>query len=267
MSVNLSPNLHYSNTQLARARQQVEQELSRLSSGVKLQKAADDPSDYALSNHLRADAKMLRMARQNAFDGLSFIQVTEGIMDETTNMLTRAAQLATQAASGTTSANGKQAIDEEYQEILAELDRIQQQSEYNDLPIFGNSIVVQFGDTGNESITVTNQTIDATSFALNGTDMTTSANAELVLERVSEAINTLSDRRSILGAQFNRLRNTLDVLDQKILDTTAAESAMRDADIATEVSNLTMFQMQQQSAQAALAQGQVSAERVLRLFA
>jgi len=104
MAVQLTSGVLFSHLQYNRAQERLAIDYSRLSSGVKLAKAEDDPSDYALSNGLRADAKMLRVARQNSFDGLSFIQIADGVQDEVTNILTRAVELATQAASGTTSA-------------------------------------------------------------------------------------------------------------------------------------------------------------------
>lgn len=267
MTINSSPGLAFSQLQYSRSYDRLNKDYSHLSSGLKLEKSADGPSDYSLSNNLRADTKMLRMARQNAFDGFSFIQVTDSILDEAVNLLTRATELATHAASGTTTANEKMALDTEYQQILAELDRMDLQSEYNDIPIFGSSFVVQFGDASDEAITVTTPPVDTTSFSLNATDLTSDANAESVLQLTSDALQTLSAQRSLIGSKSNRLRNTLELIDQRILETTSQESKMRDADIAFEVTQMTTHQLQQEGAKAALSQGGLSAGRVLTLLA
>lgn len=267
MAVQLTSGVLFSHLQYNRAQERLAVDYSRLSSGVKLAKAEDDPSDYALSNGLRADAKMLRVARQNSFDGLSFIQIADGVQDEVTNILTRAVELATQAASGTTSMDGKAALDEEYQELLNEIDRLNTETDFGNVQVFGSSILVQFGDTSNEAVTLTTASVDRASFSLTATDLTTEAGASNVLNLASMAIDTVSQQRSALGAKSNRLRETLDIIDQKILDTTSAESTMRDADMAMEITRMTAHQMQQQSAQSALSQASLSAQRVLSLFA
>ncbi|PIE89552.1 MAG: hypothetical protein CR997_10685 [Acidobacteria bacterium] len=269
MTIELSSSVLFSQLQYDRVYHHLGQDYSRLSSGLRLESAKDDPSDYAISNQLRAESRLLKQARRNAFDGLGYTQVVENHLNTTTHLLTRATELAAQAASGHVNTEAKAAINAEYQEIISELDRIHAQSEYNNLPIFapsGRTTHIQFGDTSNETVAITTQPIDAAAFNLNGTDILSEANAEVVFQRASEGIDHTSAQLGILGSKYNRLKDTLTLLDEKIIGTQAAESQLRDADVALEVTKMTSHQIQMEGAKAAMAQANLSPERVLSLF-
>jgi flagellin len=244
----------------------------QVSSGLQLQEAADGSSDLTMANRLRHDIRQLSQGRQNAFDGVNMIQVIEGVLVEVSNLLTRAAELSTQAASGTSGINGsmsKQALDQEYQEVLSELQRIQDQTSMNQIDLFGSTILqfsIQFGDSSAEQVTIQSDPVDPLAFGLDGSRLLTTSEASTVLTQAQWALDQVGVRLGNLGKTQSRLRMTLQELDEKIIQTREIESKLRDVDMATAISDLTSAEIRQRSATSALAQANLSPERVLILL-
>ena len=264
--------------------------LGRLSSGLRINSAADDASGLAIADGLRADVAALNQAVRNANDGINVVQVADGGLSEISNLLQRAVALSEQAASDTSGADNsasKQALSSEYESILQEINRISLTLEFNDQVIFGDvsglSFDIQVGTTGtaaNDVITLTTDALTATAsgaagLALTGTGtgpavtstaLDTKAGAVAELALVTAAIDNVAARRGNPGAVVNRLESTVAVISTQSQNLQAAESQIRDADIAAEITNLTKFQVLQQTGLASLAQANISVQGVLSLL-
>lgn len=239
--------------------------INRLSTGLRINKAADDAAGLQISNNLRADIRITNQARRNANDGLGRLAVIDLTSEEATNILTRAAELAEQAASGTTTTAGRTALNAEFTEIKSALTALDSDTKFDGVAVFGQNFDVRVGENASETISVTSIDIDATSLGVTG-DLTSSANASTALGQITSAIEQVSADRGTIGAKSQRLQtvvNSLGILSENVQ---AAESQIRDADIASEVVNLTKFQILSQSGVSALAQANQSAQSVLSLL-
>ena len=239
--------------------------LGRLSTGERINMAADDAAGLQISSNLRADIRILNQARRNANDGVGRLQVAEGVMEEAVNILTRAAELAEQAASGTTTSAGRAALDQEFTEIKVALNALDRDTKFDSQDIFGTTFDIRVGETTAEVITVTTVAIDSTNLTVTQ-DLTTSDNASLALAQITAAIETISSNRGALGAKQQRLGTTINSLSITAENIQAAESQIRDADVADEVVNLTKYQVLQQTGVSALAQANQSTQAVLSLL-
>ncbi|MBZ5637274.1 MAG: flagellin [Acidobacteriia bacterium] len=263
--------------------------LERLSSGLRINSAADDASGLAIADGLRADVAALNQAVRNANDGASVVQVADGAMAEVSTLLQRAVSLAEQAASDTSGAdsgNAKTSINGEYQQILQEINRISLTVDFNGQVLLGTSgatFDVQVGasnTTAANTITLTTSALTATGTATGGlgltgtgtgvgvttTALTTKAGAKTELDLVRAAIDDIASRRGQLGAALNRLDATVSVVGTQAQNLSAAESQIRDADVAGEIVNLTKWQVLNQTGLSALAQANTSAQSVLTLL-
>lgn len=281
-ALNALNRLQASNTGLSKT-------LERLSSGLRINSAADDASGLAIADGLQADVSALNQAVRNANDGISVVQVADGALAEISQLLQRAVSLAEQAASDTSGADSgteKAALNTEYQEILREVNRLSESVEFNGRTLFGSSgatFDIQVGASAtaaNNKITLTTSALSATGSAsgnlgLTGTGsgitvtttaLETKAAAQTELENIRSAIDDISSRRGSLGAARNRLQNAVNVTTIQAQNLTAAESQIRDADIAQEVVNLTKFQVLNQTGLSALAQANQTSQSVLALL-
>jgi flagellin len=240
--------------------------INRLSTGLRINRAYDDAAGLQISNNLRADVKILNQARRNANDGLGRLAVVDLVSEEASNLLTRAAELAEQAASGTTTSTGRTALNAELTEITAALDDLNSNTKFDGDTVFGTgSTDVQVGETSGESVSVSQFEISSSALSITQ-DLTTSDNALAALGEITSAIETVSTNRGTIGAKSQRLltlSNSLGITSENIQ---AAESQIRDADVAAEVVNLTKFQILSQSGVSALAQANQSAQSVLSLL-
>jgi flagellin len=239
--------------------------IGRLATGERINNSYDDAAGLQISSNLRADIRILNQARRNANDGNGRIAVAEGVMEEAVNILTRAAELAEQAASGTTTSAGRAALDQEFTEIKAALDALDRDTKFDSQDIFGTTYSVRVGETAAETVSVTTVPIDSTSLLVTG-DLTTSNNASTALAQITTAIETISSNRGSLGAKAQRLNTLVNSLGIARENIQAAESQIRDADVAEEVVNLTKFQVLSQTGVSALAQANQSTQAVLSLL-
>jgi len=260
-------NLSISNQGLSRT-------VTRLSTGMRINQGKDDAAGLAIANSLRADVRVLNQGVRNANDGISIIQTADKALDEVSTLLTRAAQLAEQAASDTSGADSstsKTALDDEYQAILTEIDRLGNTLEFNGTTLFSGSASfdIKVGSGTSTVITVASGNglgnLSTATLSLTS-DLTTKSNATSELTSIESAIDTVSSWRGKLGAVQARLETTINTLGVAAENIQSAESRIRDADIATEVVNLTKYQILAQSGTAALAQANAASQNVLALL-
>ncbi len=251
--------------------------VARLSSGFRINSAKDDAAGLSISEKMRAHIKSMNVAIRNAQDGISLAQTAEGALGEVGSILQRMRELAEQAANGTLGTTERAALDDEYQALKSEIDRIANVTEFNGKKLLNgsqsaNGITLQVGfqNTTNDRI-VTLSGVGASNvntLGLTGTFATISAagNAQSALTQLDSAINTIASRRGELGATMNRLETTISNLRVSSENFAAAESRIRDADFAAETAIFTRNQILVQAATSVLAQANVLPQTALTLL-
>ena len=262
------------NRQLGMNNSQVAKSLEKLSSGFRINRAGDDASGLAISEKMKAQIKGLEQASTNSQDAISLIQTAEGATTEIHNMLNRMTELCTKAANGTYDSKvDRQAIQNELDQLCAEMDRIAGNTNFNGITLLDGTLDVnlQVGATANEAITLElTQSLTSTQLGVDKTAINvvdkTGVGAKTAIETIKEAINTVSGVRGTLGAMQNRLEYTINNLDTTAENMTAANSRVRDTDMAKEMMNYTKMNVLTQAAQAMLAQANQQPQSVLQLL-
>jgi flagellin len=226
----------------------------KLSSGLRINRAADDAAGLAISEKMRAQIKGLAQAQRNSLDGISLVQTSEGALNEMHSILQRVRELAVQRQNGTLDTTDQGKIDSEVAQLTAELTRINTQTKFNGLNVMSGTFSFQVGANSNEQIGVT---LNALSFSSIDASQITSIDA---------AITSVSTNRSTLGAVQNRLEHTISNLGVFQENLSSAESRIRDVDVASEMVNQTKLQILSQSGTAMLAQANQGAQGVLSLL-
>lgn len=229
--------------------------LEKLSSGYRINRAGDDAAGLAISEKMRAQITALTTGKKNAQDGISYVQTAEGALTEVHSMLNRMVDLATQALNGTYNTTNKASMQEEVTALNAEITRIANDTNFNGQKIFGGSDLSIF--TGESSISITAPTLTEQGGAL-GTKAT--------LDALKKSIDSVSKTRGSLGAVQNRLEHTINNLGSTIENLTAAESRVRDVDMAEEMMKYTKNNILVQASQAMLAQANQVPQGVLQLL-
>lgn len=246
----------------------------RLSSGNRINRAADDAAGLAISENLRAIIRGYRQADRNANDGISLVQVAEGSLNEVSNMLIRLRELAIQAGSDTVGDTERKFVDVEYQQLKSEIQRITEATEYNGYELLNGSggvIDIQVGVKNNpflDRISFNSSAADATLDALGMTAETvaTKEGAQMSLDVVDNALISVNAIRANFGALQNRLVSTSQNLKVADENFSAANSRIRDADIAAETSELTRNNILQQAAVSVLSQANSAQQMALKLL-
>jgi flagellin len=249
--------------------------LERLSSGYRINRASDDAAGLAISEKMRGQIRGLEQGQRNTMDGISLIQTAEGALQEIHSMLQRMRELAVQAANGTYNAQDRQASQNEVTELISQIDNIAQTTEFNGIQLIGDNggnsladISIQYGPNASDSLTLEldtkNTRADATTLSIDSVDLTTGASAAITA--IQTAIDLVSEKRSYLGAIQNRLEHAVNNLSNYTENLTAAESRIRDADMAKEMTEYTRFNIINQSATAMLAQANQLPQGVLQLL-
>jgi flagellin len=241
----------------------------KLSSGQRITKAADDAAGLSVADTLRSNARMSAVAMRNANDGISFIAIADGALNEVGNILTRMSELATQANNGTFSGTQRVALNTEYSQLATEITRITNVTTFNGNAIINNStgtISLQVGIDNSSDSRISIASVDATATGLgvNGLDLCTSAGAAITA--ISTAIGNLASRRGSLGAIESRLRSTVSTLGVARENFMAAESRIRDVDVAAESAELTRLSILQQAGASVLAQANQAPALALSLL-
>jgi flagellin len=249
---------------LGKAQMSLASNLSHLSSGLRIQTAADDAAGLGISEQMKANIASYDQAGRNANDGVSMIQVAEGAMDQQAGILTRLRELATQSANGTLGTTDRSYIDNEAKELIGELDRISSVTDFNGTKMLGAnsgsiSMQVDLGATSNDTISVNFAKTDSTTLGVkygsgNDVDLTTSTGATAALAKIDAAVAKLSGNRATLGASQNRLQITINNLSTASQNLQDAQARIANVDVASETAAMTRNQILQQAGVAVLAQ-------------
>jgi flagellin len=245
----------------------------KLSSGYRINRAGDDAAGLSISEKMRSQIRGLDKASTNAQDGISAIQVAEGALNETHSILQRMNELATQAANDTNTSVDRSAIQKELTQLTSEIDRIQSTTQFNTMNLLDGSFTgknLQVGALSGQNIKISIKNMNASSIGVKGLTASTSVNsftaAGSAMNAIQSAIQVVSDQRSYLGAVQNRLEHTIANLDTTSENTSAAESRIRDTDMADEMVNYSKNNILQQAGQSMLAQANQSKQGVLSLL-
>ena len=242
----------------------------KLSSGYKINRAGDDAAGLAISEKMRATIRGLDRASLNAQDGISVVQIAEGAMNETHSILQRMNELATQAASDTNTTDDRTKIGDEMTQLTTEIDRIYSTTQFNTMNLLDGAFTgkkLQVGSLSGQTMSISISSCKATDLGLDGTvDVSSNAAASQTMSKVQAAINKLSSHRSKLGAIQNRLEHTIANLDNTSENTQAAESRIRDTDMAKEMVTYSKNNILAQAGQSMLAQANQSTQGVLSLL-
>jgi flagellin len=235
--------------------------MQRLSSGLRINSAADDAAGLAISEKLTAQINGLDQAQRNAQDGVSLVQTSEGSLNEVHSMLQRIRELAVQYQNGTNSASDKAAIASEVAQLTAEIERIGTTAQFNNIHILNSAqtITFQVGANDGEVIAVSTVSLGATVGSLDLTSTT-------VLASVDAAIDGVSSARATFGAVQDRLQHTLNNAATYEENLMASESRIRDVDMASEMVNFTKNQILQQAGTSMLSQANQAPQSVLTLL-
>ena len=240
----------------------------KLSSGYKINRAADDAAGLAISEKMRRQIRGLTQASTNAQDGVSMVQTAEGALNEVHDMLQRLNELAVKAANGTNQSEDCQYIDKEVQKLKEEITRTANDTKFNKIDLLssaatGKEVALQVGTEAGQTIKIKLQAMNATSIGVGSISMSTTSSA---IADIEKAIQSVSELRAELGATQNRLEHTINNLDNVVENTTAAESRIRDTDMATEMVKYSNNNILAQAGQAMLAQSNQANQGVLSLL-
>ena len=229
------------NRQLGITTSQQAKSSEKLSSGYRINRAADDAAGLSISEKMRSQIRGLNKASDNAQDGISLIQVAEGALNETHSILQRMNELATQAANDTNVTVDRDSINDEMEQLKEELTRIANTTEFNDTKLLNGSFTgkkLQVGAKAGQTITVSIGSMKASDInSVASVSVSSNSAAGAAMSTIQEAIKTVSKQRSALGAVQNRLEHTVANLDNISENTSAAESRLRDTDMAEEMVN------------------------------
>ena len=249
--------------------------LERLSSGSRINHAGDDAAGLAISETFRAQIRGLGQAERNAHDGISLIQVAEGGLSEVSNIIIRMRELSVQAASDTVGPRERKFLDTEFQQLMEEVDRIANSIEFNGNPLLngnGSAFEIQIGTKNNPLVDRIKlfdpymSNINLVSLGLNLSGISDKAGAQNSLASLDSALNSVTSIRAEFGAMQNRLQSVINNLTINKENMTAANSRIRDADLAEETSEMTKNNILMQAGVSVLAQTNSSMKSVLGLL-
>ncbi len=284
MPVRIFNNIASLNSQriLGNNNDRLSQSVERISSGLRINRASDDAAGLAISEGLRSDIRALRQAVRNSNDGISLVNITEGALNEQGSMLIRLRELASQAATGTTGSTERATIQLEFNSLRNEIDRITATTEFNGQKLIDGSlsssiasatqVFIQVGidNSVNSRINLNEQinlkAVTASALSIDTLSVTTSTAALSALDGISNAISSVTATRGQVGAVQNRLIRSISNLSISVENLSAAESQIRDADIAEEVALLTRNQILVQASTAMVGQANLIPQSVLQLL-
>lgn len=285
MSINIRTNIPSLSAQrnLSQSSERLNTAFERLSSGLRINRAADDAAGLAIAESLKADAKVASVAIRNANDGISIIAIADQAIAQIGNVLSRLAELAQQSANGVYANTQRSALNNEFQALTSEIERIAHTTTFNGLKLLsgGGEVIFQVGFNGGSSSQVSYRGVAATleSLGLAGagtsvatysiiaeTDVASQSAARAALDAINAAISSVNRNRGSLGAAESRLNVTIRNLQVARENFMAAESRIRDADVAAEAAELTRLSILQQAGAAVLAQANQQPQLALQLI-
>ena len=256
--------------QLNRTTLRMNKSLTRLSSGLRINTAADDAAGLAIAEGFRSQVLGNRVAQRNSQDGISLVQTAEGVLSETTNILQRIRELAVQSASGTISDTNRAALQSEVSQLIEQLDDIASDTEFNGVSLLTGTpatITIQAGAQIGQTLTISLSGADSNDLSIDtGFAISAMAQAATAIQQIDSAINEVSNVRAGLGATQNRLEFTIAALAIQEENSAASESAIRDANIALETIEFTRNQILISAGTSILAQANVLPQTALTLL-
>ncbi len=272
MGIRINTNVSSINTRrhLMKSTNDFEKSMEKLSSGLRINRAGDDAAGLAISENLKADIRALDQASRNAADGVSLIQTGEGALDEVSNILLRMKELAEQAMNGTLSDTDRGFLDSEYTALSSEVDRIAAGTEFNGVALLGGNldvdIQVGIGTSANDTVNVALSTnMNASGIGLSaGVDSASQATS--AMSEIDDAMENVITARGNFGALQNRLETSIRNISMTSENLSAANSRIRDVDVAHETSRLTSFQILQQAGVSMLATANMTSSLAMSLL-
>jgi flagellin len=272
ITVNTNVSSLISQHNLARSNSALGDSLSKLSSGLRVRSAADDAAGLAISEDFKAKIRSLGQAKRNANDGVSLMQTADGALSEVGSMLNRMRELAVQARNGTVNTTQRGYLDDEFQELKSEIDRIVSTTEFNGVALLdgsqtnGISFQVGAGTSSSDLLTLVVATTYTSALGLASEVLTTVGAAGTAIDAIDGAIVEISNRRAGLGAMQNRLQVTMSNIDTYIVNLSAANSRIVDVDVAAETAEMTRHSILVQAGAAMLAQANQAPQVALSLL-
>ena len=247
--------------------------MERLSSGLRINRAADDAAGLAVSETMRSNIRGQQVASRNAQDGVSLVQVADGALGNVGDMLQRVRDLAVQASNGTLTDAQRSNLDAEVQQVLTEINAVGSNTDFNGIKILAGSVstaasavTLQVGSAAGQTIAFTIGTVSTGDLGVSGIAVSSAASASAAIASIDAAISTITTNRANLGATQNRLEQTISRLGLMAENLQGAESRVRDADMAQEMIKFTKAQVLQQSGMSMLAQANQAPQSVLSLL-
>ena len=277
MGLRINTNIASLNSQrhLRLTRQNLDRSLEHLSSGSRINRAGEDAAGLAISENLKAQIRGLQQAERNAQDGISLVQVAEGALQEVSNILVRVRELAVQAASDTVGPTERKFLNSEYEALLSEVDRIANATEYNKIPLLNGqspTFEIQVGTKNNPNIDritffdTSSADVNTVALGVNLSNVADKASAQNSLSAIDSAIISVSAIRADFGAMQNRLQSITNTLAISVENMAAANSRIRDTDVAAETAELTKNNILMQAGTSVLAQANQSLTNALTLL-
>ena len=257
------------NRQMGVVSSSLQKSTEKLSSGYKINRAGDDAAGLSISEKMRSQIRGLNKASSNAQDGISLIQVAEGALNETHSILQRMNELATQAANDTNTSVDRTAIKNEMDQLTSEINRIQSTTQFNTMNLLDGSFTsknLQVGALSGQTIKISVTKMSASNIGVSGLAVSSNVKAGEAISKIQLAIQSVSSQRSKLGAIQNRLEHTINNLNTTSENTSAAESRIRDTDMASEMVEYSKNNILQQAGQSMLAQANQQNQGVLSLL-
>jgi flagellin len=273
MGLRVNSNISSLNSQryLSLVTDRLNNNFQRLASGLRIASASDDPAGLGISERMRAQVRSLSQAARNGQDGVSLVQTAEGALNEVNTNLIRMRELAVAAANGTYSTADRSTLDAEFQLLVEEIDRIAVSTQFNGVNVLSNgagTVSIQIGTEAGDTVDIALVDSSTDALGLSGVnfDISTTTNATGLLDTIDTAIDTLVTTRGNLGASQNRLQSAIRSIQNAQEKLAAAESRIRDVDVAAETADLTRNTIVQQAAVSVLAQSNMQPQIALSLL-
>ncbi len=270
MVLRINTNISAINTarQLRRSTQELNGSLERLSSGLRINRAADDAAGLAIAEGFRSQVRGTQVAQRNSQDGVSLVQTAEGALSETTNILQRIRELAVQSANGTQSTENRAALNTEVQQLLAQVDDIALDTDFNGIRVLSaaQTVTLQAGSFTSQVLAVSVTGAKTNDLGISTVSVSNVVQAVSTISTIDVALRSINLQRGNLGAIQNRLEFTINTLGIQEENAAASESAIRDADIAAETVAFTRNQILVSAGTSVLAQANIVPQSALQLL-
>lgn len=244
--------------------------LTQLSTGKRINSGANDPAGLSIANGLHANELALSQSVQNASTGIGLLQIADGALGQVNNILNSAVTLATEASNGTESTTQETALNNQFTQLMAEVNSIGTSTTYNGNAVFSSSATSIFMSDGTSAgvntVSLTTGVLSSTSLGLNTASLSTQASAQTALTAITSAINTVDTNRGTVGASINRLQDATNVMNAQIQNVTAAENSIMAANIPAVVGQMSQQQILAETGISALSQANAAQQLVLKLI-